>query len=337
MRIVCSQDHRLHAPPSEYTRRGVTPYSESPERVDAILRALAEAGMSEVAPPAALAEADLLAVHDAGYLAFLAQAYPAWVAAGEPEEAVVAVVFGMRRRARAPRSVSEQVGYYAYDTTPLVRRTHQAARAAAACALTAADQLVQGTPAVYALCRPPGHHAGRDTFGGYCYLNNAAAAAAKLANHGRVALVDVDYHHGNGTQEIFYHSDRVLFVSLHADPDDEYPFFWGRADERGEGAGLGHNRNLPLPRGTGQTAYLEALDAGLAQVRAFAPDWLVVSLGVDALASDPVGTFDLPAEAFSRIGERLAGLRLPSLLVQEGGYDVERLGHAVARVLAAFD
>jgi len=333
MKIVYADSHRQHAPAHELTRRGPIPYPESPARAEAVLQALQDVGFADVIPPREYPLDALLAVHDPDYLHYLEHAYPAWVAAGQPEEGVVSVTFALRRQARKPGSLVDQAGYYCYDTTPLVKNTCAAAVAAARCALTGADLLLTGDKAAYSLCRPPGHHAGRDLYGGYCYLNNAAVAAAHLSGRGPVAVLDIDYHHGNGTQDIFYTSDQVLFVSLHADPDRQYPFFWGRADEQGAGAGMGFNHNFPLPAGMDDDQYLQALDQALEIVAEFTPEYLVISAGVDTCKGDFWGDFALSPEGFGRIGERIAGLGLPALLVQEGGYDIERIGTAVANLL----
>ncbi|MFH1570913.1 MAG: histone deacetylase family protein, partial [Gemmatimonadota bacterium] len=203
-------------------------------------------------------------------------------------------------------------------------------------ALAAADEVAAGERAAYALCRPPGHHAGAGYFGGYCFLNNAALAAARLARQGPVAVVDIDYHHGNGTQDIFYDSDRVFFASLHADPDWEYPLYWGRADETGTGPGAGCTLNVPLPPGTGDGEYLAALGRALAAARAFGPSCLVVSAGFDGYGGDPLGQFRLTAAGYGRIGAALAGLGLPTVIIQEGGYHLDGLRTGVPALLAAF-
>ena len=201
---------------------------------------------------------------------------------------------------------------------------------------TGADLLLSGTKAAYALCRPPGHHAGRALYGGYCYLNNAALAAARLSQHQPVAVLDIDYHHGNGTQDIFYDTDRILFISIHADPNHAYPFFCGYAEEEGVGAGLGLNRNLPLSARVDDSQYLQVLDHALETVQAFSPIYLVVSAGADIYRDDPLGNFDLSLEAFAHIGERIADLHLPTLVVQEGGYHIEHIGTAMLNLLRAF-
>ena len=342
MKVVVSESHRLHAPGREYSRAGMGLYPETPARVDAILRGLGEAGLLEAIEPGACGAQALRTVHDGEYLTFLEGVYGVWERAGGRRELTAAVFAprhsgqhsGRHSGARPPRDPLGQMGYYGYDTTPLVAGTWQAARAAAACALTAADVVAAGGGVAYALCRPPGHHAGPDSFGGYCYLNNAALAAVRLADRGGVAVLDIDYHHGNGTQAAFYASDRVLYVSLHADPDWEYPLYWGRADETGEGAGRGFTRNLPLPPGTGDGAYLEALRVGLNAIADFDPAALVVSAGFDGYRGDPLGQFELTPEGFARIGEALAGLRLPTVVVQEGGYSPEGLRACAPALLA---
>ena len=340
MKVICSEQHRLHAPAREFSRDGMGLYPETPARVDAILLGLGDAGLLERVAPQDLGTEGLETVHGADYLAFLAAVYGVWRDAGAQGELASAVFTGRRPGARPPRDPLGQVGYYGYDTTPLVAGTWEAARAAAACALTAADQVAAGGDTAYALCRPPGHHAGPDFFGGYCYLNNAALAAASLLNRGRlldrggVAILDIDYHHGNGTQAAFYASDRVFFVSLHADPDWEYPLYWGRADETGEGDGRGCNLNLPLPPHTGDDAYLEALRVALEAIAVFDPAALVVSAGFDGYSGDPLGQFELTPEGYSRIGEAIAALNRPTVVVQEGGYSLEGLRACVPALLA---
>ena len=334
MKVVHTQTQRRHAPAREFSREGMGAYPETPARVDAILQGLGEAGLLDAVEPTDCGTESLRTVHDGGYLAFLEEAYGVWEQAGGKEELAAAVFAPRGSDPRPPRNRLGQVGYYGYDTTPLVAGTWEAARAAAACALTAADLVAAGGGTVYALCRPPGHHAGPDSFGGYCYLNNAALAAVRLADRGTVTVLDIDYHHGNGTQAAFYASDRVLYVSLHADPDWEYPLFWGRADETGTGAGRGFTVNLPLPPGTGDIAYLEALNRALEAVAGFDSTALVVSAGLDGYGGDSIGQFALTPDGFGRIGEALADLRLPTVVVQEGGYSLEGLRTCVPALLA---
>jgi acetoin utilization deacetylase AcuC-like enzyme len=340
MKLIHSPLHALHDGGMEIHRGALVPCFESPDRADHILAAITRAGWS-VAGPRDYDDAVFTGVHDADYVAFLRGAYEEWRSEGR-EGFMLPGAFPARgmRRDRVPTGLHARLGYYAFDAgSPIVAGTWQAARAAAHCALTAADLVAAGERSAYALCRPPGHHAGRGMFGGYCYLNNAALAAQRLRDAGvaKVAVLDVDYHHGNGTQEIFWDRDDVLFVSIHGDPNTEYPFYLGHADERGAGAGEGYNVNFPLPRGTDWTAYAATLETALAHVVDYAPQALVVSLGVDIFEGDPISQFRLAAADFPRLGARLAALDLPTVLVQEGGYAVAEIGDNVVGVLAAFD
>jgi acetoin utilization deacetylase AcuC-like enzyme len=240
---------------------------------------------------------------------------------------------------RRPESITGRLGYYAMAAeTSISAGTWEAARASADVALTAAARLLAGERGAFALCRPPGHHAGRDLYGGYCFLNNAAAAAQFLRDHGvaRVAILDVDFHHGNGTQDIFYDRADVLYCSLHGDPRDAFPYFSGYAEETGSGAGIGFNLNLPLPRGTAYGPWRAALDTALERIRGFAPGALVVSLGVDTFERDPISFFKLQAADFTSYGRLIGSLGLPTVFVLEGGYAVEEIGVNAVNVLEGF-
>jgi acetoin utilization deacetylase AcuC-like enzyme len=279
-------------------------------------------------------------VHEPALVGFLEGAWPAWRAAGGPE-VPIPDSFAISRLARgAGRDTGGGLGrpgWFCFDTaTPLVAGSFAAAVAAADAALTAADLVSAGAPAAYALSRPPGHHAGPGYYGGFCLLNNAAIAARALHRLGRVAIVDVDFHHGNGTQDIFWEDPEVLYVSLHGDPAAHYPHFTGAADEAGGGAGRGTTRNLPLPDGTGDDAYLEALAEVMALVAAFDPAALVVSAGFDTFAGDPIGAFAVTTEGFGRIGAALAGAGRPTVVVQEGGYALDALGANAVALLDGF-
>jgi len=234
-----------------------------------------------------------------------------------------------------PRSIWGQLGHYCTDDlTPILAQTWLAAYWSAQTALSAAAAIADGATLSYALCRPPGHHAYHDLYGGYCYLNNAAIAAQWLVECGRrPAILDIDYHHGNGTQAIFYERADVFFCSLHADPEDEYPYYCGFAHETGRGAGEGFTFNLPLPLDSGPPAYLQALARGMAAIEEFAPDVIVLSLGFDTIAGDPHGGLCLAPETFADVGRVLAGLRRPLLLIQEGGYLLPALGPALTALL----
>ncbi|MEQ8193447.1 MAG: histone deacetylase family protein, partial [Rhodospirillales bacterium] len=230
------------------------------------------------------------------------------------------------RPEKRPKELESRAGYFCADTfTPLTHNAYRVARTAVDCALTAADLLLQGERIAYALCRPPGHHAERAVFGGFCYFNNAAVAAHRLSAHGRVALLDIDYHHGNGSQDIFYRRSDVLVSSIHGHPNRSYPHFSGFADERGEGEGLGFNHNYPLKAGIDDAAYLDVLETALRTIRRFKPTWLVLSLGFDIMKGDPTGSFVISAKGMKRIAERIGHLGVPTLVVQEGGYSVLNL------------
>jgi len=333
MKIFYAPGHAVHDPESEFTSRGPIPYPECARRAEGIATALSTDPAFAIETPPTIDPAILHTVHDADYLHFLAQVY----ADQAPHSAeLVPTTFPLRGHGRRPTRLRAQAGYYGFDTTPLTPGAWAAALGSASAALAAAAALLTGTPATYALCRPPGHHAGRDYFGGYCYLNNAALAAVHLSSQGRVALIDIDYHHGNGTQDIFYDSAKVLFVSLHADPAYQYPLYWGYADERGEGEGEGLTRNSPLPPGTGDAAYLATLDEALTQIADFDPGYLVVSAGLDIYCEDPLGDWEITQGGLQQIGAQIAAMALPTVIVQEGGYDLHDLGANVRRLLAGF-
>jgi acetoin utilization deacetylase AcuC-like enzyme len=339
MLVVHSSLHALHDGGMELHRGALVPSFEMPARVEYIEAALRRAGHEFIAPMDAPVDT-LQRVHEAAYVDFLRTAYARWLEDGH-DGFMLPSGFPARslRQDRVPTGINGAMGHYAFDAgTPIVAGTWEAAHAAARCAITAAARVGAGARAAYALCRPPGHHAGRSVYGGYCYLNNAALAAQELRDRGarRVALLDVDYHHGNGTQDIYWERDDVLFVSIHGTPETEYPYFLGYADERGAGAGAGHTLNLPLPRGTTWSEYRVALDVALAAIARYSPDAMVVSLGVDTYAGDPISAFALTTADFSALGTRLAELALPTVLVQEGGYAIAELGDNVAAVLAGF-
>jgi acetoin utilization deacetylase AcuC-like enzyme len=288
-------------------------------------------------------DALLARIHSPRYLRFLQTAWHQWIALDPANAALDAIpsVWPTRsfRTDIEPDNFAARMGLYSFDAgTPLTAGTWQAARSGADCALSAAAHIAQGGRAAFALSRPPGHHAGADFFGGYCFLNNAALAAQYLRDSGleRVAVLDVDYHHGNGTQAIFYERADVLFASIHGDPRTEYPFYLGHADERGQGAGLGFNLNLPLPRGSDYARWSSALDLALQAIADHGAQALVVSLGVDTFAGDPISGFALQSDDYVRMGERIAQAALPTVLVFEGGYAVEAVGRNVANVLQAF-
>jgi acetoin utilization deacetylase AcuC-like enzyme len=320
-----------HAPRFFLMRGAVRPHYEVPARAIALLSACKRMGLAIDAPPPA-SRTDLLRVHSGPYLDFLRDAPAEWAALPEAGAEIVPNIHPspemLANGAPGPGSVIAAAGWFTADLAcPITAGTWPAAEAAAACALAAADEAAAGRSA-YALCRPPGHHAYAARAGGHCYLNNAALAAERLRMEGaaRVAVLDIDSHHGNGTQGIFWERDDVLFVSVHGDPAGYYPWFVGHARERGAGAGAGFNLNLPLPKGTGDAGWLTAVEAGCRAVAGFAPDAIVVSLGFDASVDEPLGFLAVTAEGFARAGALVGGLRRPTVVVQEGGYAVEVIG-----------
>jgi acetoin utilization deacetylase AcuC-like enzyme len=306
-----------------------------------ISQAVQQAGLGKVIDADDAGDKPLLRVHDAAYLDFLRDIYRDWHEVHPEDQDILPHAWCIRRMSqRPPQSIYGRVGYYSFDAgTPITSGTWVAARSSAQAALTARRLIQQqGEPAVFALTRQPGHHAGRDFFGGYCFLNNAAIAAQAFLDGGadRVAILDVDYHHGNGTQDIFYDRDDVLVISIHADPRHEYPWFLSHRDERGDGIGLGYNLNFPLPSQTGWSCYRPTLQAALDAVQASSVDYLVISLGVDTWQGDPLSSFQIQSQNFYEIGEMLEGLGLPTLFVMEGGYAVQQLGQHVVNVLQGF-
>lgn len=339
MKTIYTSSHLLHN--TENITLDGQPFiiEELPARAEHILAAIRAADLGPVLPPEDHGLAPVLAVHDADFVAYLRSAYTENAAWLGYEEAVIPGTFAVRIPGARPSGIAGQRGYYAFGIgSPIIAGTWEAAYWAAQCALTAADAVLAGERSAYALCRPPGHHAARDLYGGFCYLNNAAIAARHLAERTgrRVAVLDVDFHHGNGTQTIFYEDPTVFYASLHADPGDEYPFYWGFADERGAGAGLGANLNLPLPKGINNATYLAALDEALAALRAFAPGMLVLSLGLDIAAGDEIGDMGITLAGFRAIGERIAAQGWPTVIIQEGGYRLDTLGENAVAVLRAF-
>lgn len=340
MRFFANPAQAGHCPEFEFFRGRRVPCFETPERFLFVAQALSEAGC-HLESPRAFPDEALQGVHPARYLDFLKGAWADWLATGNEGDAFPAVwpAAGMRRD-RLPQNFAARMGFFAFDTgTPLAAGTWQAARGGADCALSAAHSLLAGERSAFVLTRPPGHHAGIETFGGYCFLNNAALAAQALREGGasRVAVLDVDYHHGNGSQEIFYMRPDVFFASIHGDPMTEYPFYLGHADERGEGAGLGANLNLPLPAGAPSADWFSALEQALAAIAQHGADALVVSLGVDAWEGDPISRFRLKTRDYATLGERLRRLGLPAVFVLEGGYAVREIGLNVLACLHGFE
>jgi acetoin utilization deacetylase AcuC-like enzyme len=346
MQVFYSDAHRRHAPPFEVLDGGVRgPYLEDPGRVDSILAALRQAPWAAIAEPVADPLEAVLAIHSHDYVDFLASAWRDWVSAypeneGSRESVLLPATFALRRRPHVPASILGRAGFYMMDLSAcIVEGTYAAAIASAACALGAAQYVAasaQSGRASFGLCRPPGHHAGRDYAAGYCFINNAAVAAHWLSSLGPVAVLDVDYHAANGTQDVFYYRPDVLTISLHADPASEYPYYAGYRDETGSGPGTGFHHNFPLPAGTDDARYLATLDEALALIRGFSPRHLVVSCGMDIYEHDALGRFKVTRDALAMIGERIAALQLPTAMILEGGYNNADLGANMLAFLTPF-
>ncbi|QNM82230.1 histone deacetylase family protein [Sphingomonas sabuli] len=328
MRCFWDDRQRDHVPTGEFFNGAMHPPAEHGGRIDAILDAI---GPTEA--PADLGMQPLLRVHGRDYLEFLRTAYGQWRDAGRDGDAFPYTFPVVGRRHLRLNRIDALLGQYSFDTSsPIGPGTWDAAYWSAQTALAGAEAIAGGDRAAFAFCRPPGHHAGADYFGGYSYVNSAAVAASHLAASGRrVAILDVDYHHGNGTQDIFAARRDIAFVSIHADPATDYPFFWGHADES-----RGNILNLPLPRGTDWSGYLPALVHALDWIERFAADALVVSYSADTHEADPISHFKMKTQDYTPMARRIASLDLPTLVVMEGGYAVDALGANVAAFLEGF-
>ncbi|MFB9980218.1 histone deacetylase family protein [Mesorhizobium kowhaii] len=337
MKAFYAEEQKRHDPKAFLSSGAAKPNPEMPERVERLLAGATSAGCT-VERPRNHGLGPVAAVHTPEYLDFLEHIFERWQRIEGASAEVIPNIHPIARSGSYPASAVGQAGYHMADTAcPISGETWQSALWSAWSAVEAAEAVISGTPAAYALCRPPGHHAFADVAGGFCFINNSAVAAQTLRKQAaRVAILDVDLHHGNGTQGIFYARPDVLTVSLHADPVRFYPFFWGHADERGEGPGLGYNFNLPLPRKSADAAFLEALAVAFQRIRAFSPDALVVALGLDAFEGDPFGGLSVTTPGFSRIGEAIAKLGLPTVIVQEGGYLCDELGDNLTAFLTGF-
>jgi acetoin utilization deacetylase AcuC-like enzyme len=334
MRTFFDPRQLAHAPLQELHNGGFIAYSEAPVRAEAI-----RAVLPGLETPVDHGEAPILAIHDVGYVNFLKTAPARWADAGRPGDVMGYIWPIVGRRPLKLDRIDALAGQYSLDaSTPLTADTWDAAYWSTQSVLSATHAVLGGDIVAFALCRPPGHHAGRDYLGGYCYLNTAAIAAqaARDAGAKRVAILDIDYHHGNGTQDIFWDRGDVFYASIHADPATDYPFFWGHADEVGEGDGQGATLNLPLPQGatlaTFRTAQATALDA----IARFDPELLILSFGADTWDGDPISDFKLATADYATLARDIAARGWPTVIAMEGGYAVDALGANVASLLAGF-
>jgi acetoin utilization deacetylase AcuC-like enzyme len=339
VRVVYSEQHRLHNPRHDIQGGVAAEMVEQAERAERILAVLTANGGFRIVEPTEHGLQPVEAVHAAGLITFVREAAEG---AADPAELFPDTFLhpefssGKNGRGPEPTDLTGRLGYWCFDTgTPILHGTYAAARAAVDVALSAADFVLQGDNAVYGLCRPPGHHAGQALFGGFCYFNNAAITADYLTRRtgAKVAVLDLDYHHGNGTQQIFYARDDVLYVSLHADPRRAYPYFSGHVDETGTGRGLGTTLNLPLPPAATNAQYLDALDVALEALNRYAPSVTIVSLGIDTYVHDPLGDFALTTSVYAECARHIRAIAPKLIVLQEGGYYLPDLGENVDQFL----
>ncbi|MFN3620301.1 histone deacetylase family protein [Sphingorhabdus sp.] len=334
MRLFFDPRQMAHAPNQEMHNGAFVPHAETPARAQAMC-----SGVPATETPTDHTEAPILRVHDAGYIEFLKTAHARWAAAGRPGDVMGYVWPVVGRRALDLTRIDALAGRYSMDSsTPLTADSWTSAYWSTQCALSALDAVLSGDSAAVGLCRPPGHHAGTDYLGGYCFINHAAVAAQAARDAGieRVAILDIDYHHGNGTQDIFWDRGDVFYASVHADPATDFPFYWGHADETGEGEGAGATLNLPLPQGTGIEAFRAAQATALEAIARFDPGLLIVSFGADTYAGDPIANFAIQTPDYAVLASDIAAGGLPTVVLTEGGYAVDKLGENLASFLRGF-
>lgn len=341
MLTVFSEKHALRDSKTELYGGMLVPPFECPVRAEHILQRVKQVSLGEIIAPQQFDLEAVTRIHDADFIRFLENCWHEWSAEGFEGEAIATCwpARGMQQQ-RIPQHVDGKLGYYAMAAeTSISDGTWEAARASVDVALTAQAALRDGAREAFALCRPPGHHAASDMFGGYCFINNAAVAAQAFIDQGasRVALLDVDFHHGNGSQAIFFDRSDIMFLSLHGDPRDAFPHFLGYADEIGLGDGEGFNHNYPMGPGTSFATWGTALDDACQKIRNYAPDAVVISLGVDTFEHDPISFFKLASDDFKRYGATIAALNLPTLFVMEGGYAVAEIGINAVNVLEGYE
>lgn len=339
MKIFYTSDHALHAPALELHRGAFVPAHEGTHRIDKLVAGLKRAGFHRYTTPPTYDDSAIAAVHTPDYIEFLKTAWARWQASGYSGDVLPMSYPHRPRRAKPPLDIDGAAGYFCSSSDTVITQTSwRALRAVADCAVASADHVLSTGGAAFTLTRPPGHHAGADYMSGYCLLNYAAIAVQRLRGHGakKVAILDVDFHHGNGTQDIFYDRDDVFFASIHGEPDHHFPYFWGHRDEIGQGAGEGFTANYPLPAGTPYTVWKDALMDALKRITAFGADALVVSLGVDTFELDPISTFKLTIADYPDYGAKIGALNLPTVFIMEGGYGVPEIGDNTASVLSGF-
>ncbi len=340
MKTVYSKNHILRNSKTELFGGELVKPFERPERMEYILNEIKTRKLGAILDPVNFDMDIIYKIHDKKYVDFLNNAWNEWVALGFKGEAIPTVYPSRSMNSDVvPTFIEGKLGYYCLaNETSISEGTVEAAYESVKVALTAADMLDE-EKSVFALCRPPGHHASKDQYGGYCFFNNVAIAAEKLKEKGakRIFILDIDFHHGNGTQAIFYDRSDVFFVSLHGDPKDAFPHFLGHADEKGSGEGVGYNCNYPMPPGTPYDVWTKSLDDSISKIQNFSPDALIVSLGVDTYENDPISFFKLKSDDFFDVGRKIASINLPTLFVMEGGYAIKEIGLNTVNTLKGFE
>ena len=340
MKTVYTKNHILRNSKTELFGGELVKPFERPERMEYILNEIKTRKLGAILDPVNFDMDIIYKIHDKKYVDFLNNAWNEWVALGFKGEAIPTVYPSRSMNSDVvPTFIEGKLGYYCLaNETSISEGTVEAAYESVKVALTAADMLDE-EKSVFALCRPPGHHASKDQYGGYCFFNNVAIAAEKLKEKGakRIFILDIDFHHGNGTQAIFYDRSDVFFVSLHGDPKDAFPHFLGHADEKGSGEGVGYNCNYPMPPGTPYDVWTKSLDDSISKIQYFSPDVLIVSLGVDTYENDPISFFKLKSDDFFDVGRKIASINLPTLFVMEGGYAIKEIGVNTVNTLKGFE
>ena len=340
MKTVYTKKHILRNSKTELFGGELVKPFERPERMEYILNEIKTRKLGPILDPVNFDMDIIYKIHDKKYVDFLNNAWNEWVALGFKGEAIPTVYPSRSMNSDVvPTFIEGKLGYYCLaNETSISEGTVEAAYESVKVALTAADMLDE-EKSVFALCRPPGHHASKDQYGGYCFFNNVAIAVEKLKEKGakRIFILDIDFHHGNGTQAIFYDRSDVFFVSLHGDPKDAFPHFLGHADEKGSGEGLGYNCNYPMPPGTPYDVWTKSLDDSISKIQNFSPDALIVSLGVDTYEKDPISFFKLKSDDFFDVGRKIASINLPTLFVMEGGYAIKEIGVNTVNTLKGFE
>ena len=340
MKTVYTKNHILRNSKTELFGGELVKPFERPERMEYILNEIKKRKLGPILDPVNFDMDIIYKIHDKKFVDFLNNAWNEWVALGFKGEAIPTVYPSRSMNSNVvPTFIEGKLGYYCLaNETSISEGTVEAAYESVKVALTAADMLDE-EKSVFALCRPPGHHASKDQYGGYCFFNNVAIAAEKLKEKGakRIFILDIDFHHGNGTQAIFYDRSDVFFVSLHGDPKDAFPHFLGHADEKGSGEGVGYNCNYPMPPGTPYDVWTKSLDDSISKIQSFSPDALIVSLGVDTYENDPISFFKLKSDDFFDVGRKIASINLPTLFVMEGGYAIKEIGVNTVNTLKGFE